>query len=193
MFKNKYGGNYEIVWRFSQVTMEWILTAFSGVISGLIASFFFFLILFCIKPKIKTSEEVAKKEEDGKTEYFIKVVNLSRSMFIDVEYTLNVCTDIPMPGTCHKPEVLIKTQRIKFSKEPITLINGYKKDSNDFAVWLRVDEDLQNLVKEKGSYLEFNITGKHNISNRTKAFTVKYFKSHIKVGEFFCGKSTKIQ
>lgn len=166
-----------------------------GIISGIITSITLFSVLLCIKPKIKISNDIYKQIENDKTCYYIKIVNNSRCMFIDIEYRLSICSEIKISDGCGNVGPFIQTQEIEFAKKPITIVNGYSKKNynQDFAYWLTIkNENLSELLMTKSNYLEFYISSKHNISNRMKAFSKKYVFSNIKLNPFCCGKSTEI-
>ncbi|MDD4003206.1 MAG: hypothetical protein PHE12_03335 [Clostridia bacterium] len=167
----------------------------SGIISGLITSITLFTLMLCIKPKIKISNDIYKQIEGDTVCYYIKVVNISRCMFIDVEYKLSLCSQIKMPDKHGNLGSFIETEDVEFAKKHITVINGYsKKNSNNdnYAYWLTINADLSKLLAFKGNFLEFSISGKHNISNRMKCFNKSYVLSNIKLKPFYCGKSTEI-
>lgn len=66
----------------------------SSVITGIIASVVFYFVLFLIKPHVKLSDVICIDSESDKYRIMkIKVVNLSRSMLMNVNYTLHYCVD----------------------------------------------------------------------------------------------------
>lgn len=66
----------------------------SSVVTGIIASIVFYFVLYLIKPRIKLSDVMCIDSESDKYKIMkIKVVNLSHSMLMNINYTLHYCVD----------------------------------------------------------------------------------------------------
>jgi len=64
-----------------------------GIISGVVSSLIFGVILLFVRPKIFVSERICSANEDGVLFYRIKVVNKTHTMLTGVKYVLYYCED----------------------------------------------------------------------------------------------------
>ena len=74
--------------------MFWVVAGIVGVLSGLIASIAFFLLLCKIKPVVVISDDICRDLHDDL--FRIKVVNKSKFDLIDVKYPYTPVTDLVM-------------------------------------------------------------------------------------------------
>ncbi len=69
-------------------------TIIIGVISSIIASIVFYLLMILIKPRFAISEKIScVKVDDEYTDYMIKIVNKTRSVITNVNYMLTFCVE----------------------------------------------------------------------------------------------------
>ena len=80
-------------------------TVLLGVISSIIASIVFYLLMILIKPKFIISHKMSKTPVDSEyTDYMIKVVNMTRTVITNVSYSLEYCC---RTANCGRPNPLI--------------------------------------------------------------------------------------
>ena len=164
-------------------------TILSGIISGIIASALFFIILQLVKPIIKVSKEINLKEKNGSIyEYHIKVVNKTLAMLTNVQYKLYFCKNIQ--------NKLIDITEIKPKKPMISFIKKHNhSETAEYAVRLSYKIDVSKYkFKENGStgYLLFTISGTHSITGATKTIERIYTSDKIAEGFFAIGDSLVI-
>ena len=150
---------------------------FVGISSGFISSLCFFIVLFLIKPRIKVSEEI----------YKIKIVNKTRSMLVDVDYSL-------FYKTIHKDGVdnLVEIPPYKSKLKYISKYNSSKSKNDDYAVRITYKIDKEKYPLNNNNRLMFSIMASHHTTGTTKAISSEYDSSRIREGVFETGKSTKI-
>lgn len=161
---------------------------FVGISSGFISSLCFFIVLFLIKPRIKVSDEICKCEDsNGSVLYKIKIVNKTRSMLVDVDYSL-------FYKTIHKDGVdnLVEIQPYKSKLKYISKYNSSKSKNDDYAVRITYKIDKEKYPLNKNNRLMFSIMASHHTTGTTKAISSEYDSSKIREGVFETGKSTKI-
>lgn len=159
----------------------------TGVISGIIASVFFMLILLKIKPKVSISQEICiSRTKEGKEVHQIKVVNNTRAMLVNVKYSLHYC-EVYGDG-------IVTIHHIEALKSPITTITKYdKKDKlSKYAVRLSYDLDEEKYPLDENHKLLFTFLADHAVSNTTKSMEVEYYAKDVKRGVFESGTSTKV-
>lgn len=179
--------------------MDWIIGVVSGIVAGIISSLIIFLCVYNVKPQIKISDRIAKKIEDGRSFYYIKVVNCSRFQCIAVSYNLTLHTPYGMHN--------YKVDDISSTKKPVTMLYGFlKKDANtrtEYAIQIGYDlsqyESLLDHPTEKQerfnnnvAHLTFTIMGQHRLSGSWGVTSKNFYKDSIVMGKFETGKSTKI-
>ena len=155
-----------------------------GVVSGIVASMFFTVILLLVKPKIKVSDKICY-DSDNKI-HRIKIVNKTCYMLTNIRYKLFYCK-IHGDG-------IITIEEIEPRKSPIICISKYDffdKDAN-YAYRISYDIDFNKYPMDKNTKLEFIFIADHAVSNTTKCVKRDYFEEDIWEGVFESGASTKI-
>lgn len=179
--------------------MEWIIGVVSGVIAGIISSLVIFFCVYNVKPQIKISDYIAKKNENGCSSYYIKVVNCSRFQCIAVSYELTMHTPYGMHNC--------KVDDISSTKRPITMLYGFlKNDKNtrtEYAIQIGYDlskyeclldnsTENQEKFSNNVAHLTFTIMGQHRLSGSWGVVSKNFYRNSIVMGKFETGKSTKI-
>ena len=169
--------------------MNWWESILIGIASGIVASGLFFLIMSCIRPNIKISDEICR-EKDGL--YRIKVVNLSRCMLFNLKYSLQYEYD--------NGKGVKTAQAIKPNKEPLIYLNRFKNKKNYYDYAIRITYDYVShdnqyslpLIDETHAQLVFTVIAEHSLSGKSKCIKKAYRLSNIQDGKFQLGESTEI-
>ena len=161
-------------------------TILSGIISGIIASALFFIILQLVKPRIRVSKEINLKDKQGSIlEYQIKVVNKTLAMLNNVHYKLYFCKKIQ--------NKLIEITEIEPTKKPISFMKKHNRsESAEYAIRLsyNIDTTQFNFTEnDADGYLLFTISGTHSITGATKTVERIYTSDKIGKGFFAIGDS----
>lgn len=161
---------------------------FVGIISGLISSTCFFMILFFIKPKILVSDSICKStNKNGETIYKVKIVNKTRSMLVDVNYSL-------FYKTIHSDGIdsIVEIQPYKSPLKYVSQYNKSENKNNDYAVRITYLIKEEDFPINDNTRLVFSFMASHQTTGTTKAISKEYSKNEIKEGLFETGVSTKI-
>lgn len=159
----------------------------TGVVSGIISSIAFMLILLRIKPRVKISQEICiSKTKEGKETHQIKIVNLTHAMLVNVQYSLHYC-EVHDDG-------IVTIQHVNPLKSPITTISRYDKNDRQAKYAMRISYALEEekYPLDDRHKLLFTFLADHALSNTTKSIEVEYYAKDIKKGMFESGTSTKV-
>lgn len=173
------------------MTIGIIESAIVGIVSGLVSAIIFHCILKKSSPKIIISDEIEKREVNGKSEYRIKVVNLQKHFAVNVKpYLVLVHSQNGVNG------LILRTKQLKVYEEDLPYIDPFNKKDADckYAVRFRVTENLEvdwnNTVAQ---HLEIRIYCVDEFSGAGKLFVKNYYSpSCIVKGNFKTGKSLEI-
>lgn len=155
-----------------------------GVISGIVASIFFTVILLLVRPKIKVSDKICC---DDNHVYRIKVVNKTCFMLTNIKYKLYYCR-IHGDGITTMEEIQPR------KSSPIIHVNKYSifdKDAN-YAFRISYNIDFEKYPIDRNTKFEFVLIADHSLSNTTKCVNKDYCGEDIIKGVFESGQSTKI-
>lgn len=156
----------------------------SSVLTGIIASIVFYFVLFLIKPRIKLSDVMCIDSESDEYRIIkIKVVNLSRSMLMNVNYTLHYCVDYE--------DGLTDITEIPPKKPPLSTFAKYTRKNTDYAIRITYEISNDSFPLCDNVRLLFTIQTTHPISNTSKCIGKDYRKDDLKRGTFESGRSTK--
>lgn len=78
--------------------VDTINSVITGVISGIVSAAIFHIILKRTTPKIKISDQIEKRIDNGKVKYHIKVVNLRKRYVVNVTPYLDIAHLENAPG-----------------------------------------------------------------------------------------------
>ena len=177
-----------------------------SILTGIISSIVFLVIIFILRPRLKISHEICRRfdEKTGRNVYMIKVINKSRWFkVIDVNAELISQEPVAAPvltktKNCNGATNL-KLKRLKLKEENghIWFINRRKYSCKhaSFAYIFTCIEDLDTLWDEnKKQTLHFKIISKHGLSGFPKLTTMEYAdkNSCIKEGRFYFGNTCEI-
>ena len=158
-------------------------TILIGVISGLIASGVMYFVLLRIKPRMRVSDKICQVPSTDL--YVVKVVNLSRSILMDVEYAMHICH--------RSSDGIVQIEHIQFAKPDLNFLCAYSKsDKNaEYAIRLSFRFDIESLQTDE-DYLVFTISAKHSVSGTAVFVSQKYKSSAIRCGRFETRESMTI-
>ena len=162
--------------------MFWVVAGIIGVLSGLIASITFFLLLCKIKPVVVISDDICRDLHDDL--FRIKVVNKSKFDLIDVKYSLYACYRSG-DGTIDVKEICPVKSKLEF-------VHSYSPSgkSSDYAI--RISYKLTDYINEKYNCFLFTFYSKHSLSGTGSFIRKEYTKDNIKCGKFQLKESTEI-
>jgi hypothetical protein len=169
--------------------METIEAIAVGILSSVVASALWILILSRLTPKMIISPEIA---EDPATQVFrIKVVNLSRRAAVDLRVEAHLVTSIGVRGgrvnrrmnlVCGNPP-LVLPRRTRTSKE------------YDNAYRLRIDSNVRELWSASpDSFVRLQIFARHEVTGMGKMFEQRYHHpgAEIVTGSFVHGHDMSV-
>ena len=158
-----------------------------GILSGFIASAIFFIVLFLVRPRLKISNDICKRNTNlNEIIHQIKIVNLTRSMLSNLHYSLQYEVSNG-DGTSNVTE-------IKPSKSCLFYIDKYSRKDKDANYAVRISFDIDETIHklDNNSCYTFTFYAQHGFSNTTSCIKKKYMKCNIRKGVFETGKSIKI-
>lgn len=171
------------------------LSLLTGIISSFLASLVFLSFLFCLRPKIIISPNVARYyDNDGKKFFLFKVVNRSHFKLIDVNVELLIQDPVNTYGGKN-----LKLRRLDFKKDKIWFIEKRntlfsKSEYASYAIIFTCTSDIDKEWSDKGSMLHFKVICKHSLSGFYKVNTQHYYdkSTEIKDGKFKHGRNLEI-
>lgn len=157
-------------------------TMITGILSGVIASIIFWVIQVKIKPRFDISRSMCINQNDkGLVIGKIKIINLSKSMLMNVKYTLTYCVDYE--------DGLSDVSEIKPKKVPLTSLSAFSRNNTDYAVRITYEWEEKKYPLNENCRFVFTLQGTHPLSNTTKCMEVEYRKDNLKSGVFQIGRS----
>lgn len=158
-----------------------------GIISGIVSSVIIYLLVFCVKPKIKISDDIARyTDENDNDVYRIKIINKFYFSVFNLNYSLHYC--------CKQPDGIIHIIEIEPQKSSLRYISPkrcFDKD-NKHAVRISYNIDEDKYPLDENSYLKFTIIATHSFTNTTSYKEANYNKDNIIDGMFETGDSIKV-
>jgi len=173
--------------------MQILLSVIVSIISGVVASSIFLLVLFSIKPKIKVSDFISVDKTDPNNRlYRLKIINMSKDSLINVKFQCYIETVENDPGG-----KVISRRDIHLKKNEIFQLAGYSKndDQGKYAIRVTIGEDLESKwVNDKIESVFLLVSATHSVSNFSTVFEKRYFtkRNTIKEGSFEFGKSLNV-
>jgi hypothetical protein len=169
--------------------METVEAIAVGILSSVVASALWILILSRLTPKMVISPEIA--EDPASHVFRIKVVNLSRRAAVDLRVEAHLVTSIGARGgrvnrrtnlECGNPP-LVLPRRNRASKE------------YDNAYRLRLDSNIRELWSSNpDSFVRLQIFARHEVTGMGKMFERRYHhrSSEIVMGSFVHGQDMTV-
>lgn len=169
----------------------------AGVISGIIVTLFFFLLRISVKPRIKVSQFIVRRNrknlETGEVNevFQIKFYNASWSSIEDVTIDFYLMNDWYSSDKKSFAAIPIKLNLDSFKFLPGKLKRN--KELNDNCVVVTLHGNLDEIWKDKHDWLELHITAYHSLSGfrKVKKRTYKGLKC-IEKGKFADGEVFKL-
>ena|SRR5579859_6214868 len=173
--------------------IDYLLSIILGILSSLVASIVFLLLLSTLRPNIEISESIAQgKDALDASMYSIKVINRGRRSVMNVKAqlqlieptnapngTIEEASDIPLEGT-----------------DPLELAAFSRKDDTEgYACRFSTLEDMDKCwADDKHAYLRFRIFATDSLSGLGRVFTQKYRLKRIALrnGSFVKGHELTI-
>ena len=156
-----------------------------GVVSGIVATVIFFLVMLLVKPMLIVSEEICKKNAE-KPIYQIKVVNLSKHMLTNLRYSLQYAVS--------KGDGINEVINVPPLKDCLFFVDKYDKNDKESKYAIRISfkiNESKQPLNESGCYI-FTFFAQHSVSNTVTCIRQVYKSGNIIQGVFETGKSTKI-
>jgi hypothetical protein len=171
------------------IYMEFIL----DLSINLIASMFFLIVLFGMKPKIEISKLIAKsKSYDDKDEYLIKIINKGLYPVINIKAEMFFINKATVHGGFIDEHI-----RIPLKMDSIMVLNRIIKEapSDDYTFHFSTRENIiEKLKNDKNLTLRIKILATHSLTNFSKVFIMNYSGIDvIKNNEFCYGDSLEIE
>lgn len=166
------------------------------IFAGFVLAMLFFLIL---RPRASISNVICKAyDEDKKKDYYtFKFINNSLFPAFDVNIEAYLCTI--SNATLNDRGVNVKLDKIALTRSKWMYIARWKPiyKNTEYAhhcTTVRTfHEDIDKLIQDNSTYLEFRITLKHAFSNLSSTRRVRYMSDGcIEKGKFKFGNSFKI-
>ena len=152
-------------------------TIILGVVSSLIASITFYLIMIFIKPRFIISDKIACVDvNNDEMDYVVKVANTTHSYITNIDYSLIYCVE--------SDDGIVDMQLVQPLKIPLKNLDEYSRKHTDYAyrITYRVKKDTYPLGSNK--YFEFTFQANHSFSNAMKIKKVIYREGDIRTGIF---------
>jgi hypothetical protein len=148
-------------WHEGDKMINYILAVIIGVLASVIASTIFFLFLSRLKPKIVISDQIAKKDLNGRIAYRIKTINKTRSELLNIKARLDLVTPKADIGGMTRT---IKKVPLKASE--IMTMNKFNLKDKEVRYVFRFTtyEDIESFLQDDFSYLRFRIYAVHSFS-----------------------------
>ena len=171
--------------------MNYFLSVVAGIISGLIASGVWFIIVKTVKPKVEISDCICKKKwKKRKCIYQIKMINLSKVMITEVRVSFQFFAK-QQNGNFVACE-------LKPIDDSFNTIDRYRKEDkmgDGFAIIMQysIDEHRFNIDNANQNKFVFEFSARHGLSGTVIYKKVEYNNvNQIKEGSFKQGKNLGI-
>lgn len=164
-----------------------------GVITSLIGSVAFLMVLWLFKPRIRISKDIAHFNHKKAGEVWaIKIINPSKIFSLhNVSISLYSISEYGVLGgkNGHLTKIDLLKERIEF----IPRIKPKEKDNEAaYARLLFTNEDLNKIFDDDESLI-FHVYAKHELSGFSKVFQKRYYsKAVIKNGKFAHGNDFSV-
>lgn len=168
-----------------------------SIISSVIAStFFIFLILHFLRPKIKISPYIAVNSmfsEGGNPVYFFKIINLSLFTAYDLSMELWAQELYPVKNGMNSRFIELPLRRKTLSYVPEYKLLWKSKKYGDFAILASTNHNIRETLANPHHSIRLQVTLRHGLTGLSKVFYLDYAnESVIKQGIFTFGNSFEI-
>lgn len=160
-------------------------TIIIGIVSSIIASLVFYILMILIKPKFIISDKICLAKQDDEYIYYrVKVVNRTRTYITNINYSLAYCEE--------RDDGITDFQIIPRIKSPLLNLEGYSRDNMDYAVRFTFKVNKKKYELNSNSFFVFTFQANHSFSNAMKIKTKKYRLKDVREGMFETGTSINI-
>lgn len=160
-------------------------TIIIGIVSSIIASLVFYILMILIKPKFVISDLICLAKQDDEYIYYkVKVVNKTRTYITNIKYSLAYCEK--------EDDGITYFQIVPEIKSQLLNLGGYSKDNTDYAARLEFKLKKEKYKLSGNSFFIFTFQANHSFSNAMKIKTKKYRLNDVREGKFETGTSTNI-
>lgn len=160
-------------------------TIIIGVISSVIASVVFYLLMIGIKPRFIISDKMSMTpKDDGTVDYMVKVINKTRGYITNISYSLLYCVD--------RKDEIIDMEAVNPLKPSLLYMDAFTKKNKDYAVRITFNASKDECKIDDNSYFLFSFQANHSFSNSMKIKTKKYTKNELMDGIFETGEGMNV-
>ena len=160
-------------------------TIILGIISSIIASIVFYLIMIFIKPRFIISDKIGCTKVDNEyVDYVIKIVNTTHAYITNIDYSLLYCIE--------SDDGVVEIKIVEPLKTPLKNLDKYTKKNTDYAYRITYRIKKEDYPLNENTYFEFTFQANHSFSNAMKIKKSIYRKGSIMSGIFETGKSVKV-
>jgi hypothetical protein len=162
-----------------------------GLISGIVASFAFFIMLRLWLPRLSISAEIAKEQLGGKQHFTFKIVNKSRRALINVHVQAQLAELKGAEGG-----QLFVTHAIPIKRDRVFHVGGFSRRDirADYAIRFATEQDIEAMWVDESALVRFRVIATDEISGLSRAFLKEFHtKRHcIKSGSHGFGSSLSV-
>lgn len=171
--------------------MEIFENIFWSVISGLVASGVFLIVISICRPRIEISPLIAREQDAGGKFFVFKFINKSRRSCINirVEATLAKLTQVQGGTTVWTTHLPLK------KSEVFEVAKFNKKDPNGDYAWRFVtEEDLDAVWVSDNDFVRFRVLATDSLTSFSKSFSKEFRvpRNSIKSGSHHFGEDLDV-
>jgi hypothetical protein len=170
-----------------------VLSGIIGIISSLAASGMFLFAISRFRPNLEISPVISKRIDDqGNTNYFVKVINRTRSPVINIKTHMSITSPRNVAGG-----TVYYLHPIKLRTSEMMELAAYDPNDQDahYAVRFMILGDLDTAWSEaETSRVRFQIYATHSFTGFGKAFERFYYQKRTDLveGDFKFGDSLEV-
>jgi len=171
--------------------MEIVGNILLSILSGLVASGVFLLVLSKLRPSIEISPFIAREKDDDGKFFTFKIVNKSRRSCIGVKVDASLAKQTNVQGghTFWTKQLPLK------QTEVFEISRNDKKDSNaDYAWRFVTDEDLDKIWGSDNDLVRFRVLATDSLTGFSRAFVHQFrlARNSIKDGSHHFGNDLNV-
>lgn len=176
-----------------------VVAIVTGIISSLLASSIFLIVLYRIKPNVLISSRIAKRIGEGnKVIYEIKIANFTSRPVVDINFSLYK-VELISTTNAHR-----EAESIKWLEE-VPLRNGARRipelapfnpciKSTDYACRITITQNIEEWWNDLDVYPRFVVYAKDGLSGLNQVFFCNYTvkRDYLSVENFTTGHLLQI-
>ncbi len=142
-----------------------------GVVSGVVSSTVFYILLRGLQPKIEISQYIARVERDDCVYYDFKIINGSKRPLTDVRAHASLARQIYAQGG-----PVFQTDLIPLIRDHYFELGARNKDDQraDYALRFATTSDLQGCWSSDTDHIKLRIIATDSVSGFSKAFVQEF-------------------